>query len=203
MTVPIEACAVIVLAAGSSRRFGTDNKLLANFRGKPLLSHVLGVVSGLPLAQKLLVTGHDHHDVAALGESFGILPIHNDQHLAGMGTSIACGVRNLANGIAAVFIVPGDMPLIAPDDFLNLAASLRTPETICRPLFEGRPGHPVLFASTYFSALEKLHGESGAHEIIGSAHRNLVTITSPNPDIAYDVDTVSDLVPVDTDSGDR
>jgi molybdenum cofactor cytidylyltransferase len=190
--VPIEACAVIILAAGSSRRFGTDNKLLANFRGKPLLSHVMGVVSGLPVAQKLLVTGHDRHAVAGLGEAFGILPIHNDQHLAGMGTSIACGVRNLASGVAAVFIVPGDMPLIAPDDFLKLAALLRTPETICRPQFEDRPGHPVLFARAYFPALARLQGENGAQDVIRAAGHHLATIEQANPDTTYDVDMLSD-----------
>jgi molybdenum cofactor cytidylyltransferase len=190
--VPIEACAVIILAAGSSRRFGTENKLLAAFRGKPLLAHVLGVVSSLTVAQKLLVTGHDSEPVAALGESFGILPVHNEQHLMGMGTSIACGVRNLAGTVAAVFVVPGDMPLISGEHFLRLAASLHTSETICRPLFDGRPGHPVLFGRAHFSALAKLHGENGAQEVIGAARHNLVTIEEADPDATYDIDTPSD-----------
>ena len=190
--VPIEACAVIILAAGSSRRFGTENKLLADFRGKPLLAHVLGVVSSLTAAKKLLVTGHDRDRVAALGESFGILPVHNDQHLAGMGTSIACGVRNLDSTVAAAFIVPGDMPLISAKHFLKLAASLRTPETICRPLFDGRPGHPVLFGRAHFSALAMLEGEKGAQAVINAAADNLVTIEQGNADVTYDVDTPSD-----------
>ena len=190
--VPIEACAVVILAAGSSRRFGTENKLLAAFRGKPLLAHVLGVVSSLRAAQKLLVTGHDSAPVAALGESFGILPVHSDQHLAGMGTSVACGVKNLASTVAAVFIVPGDMPLISAEHFLELAASLRTSETICRPLFDGRPGHPVLFGRAHFSALAKLQGEKGAQAVINAAAHNLVTIEQGSADVTYDVDTPSD-----------
>ena len=190
--VPIEACAVIILAAGSSRRFGTENKLLADFRGKPLLAHVLGVVSSLTAAKKLLVTGHDRDRVAALGESFGILPVHNDQHLAGMGTSIACGVKNLDSTVAGVFIVPGDMPLISAEHFLKLAASLRTSETICRPLFDGRPGHPVLFGRAHFSALAMLEGEKGAQAVINAAADNLVTIEQGNADVTYDVDTPSD-----------
>ena len=40
--------ALVVLAAGASRRFGTENKLLQPLFGKPLLCHTLERAAALP-----------------------------------------------------------------------------------------------------------------------------------------------------------
>jgi len=58
----------------------------------------------------------------------------------GMDATIRSGLGELCG--SKFFIVPGDMPLIRSDDYVKLAAFENGP--IVRPVFEGRPGHPVL-----------------------------------------------------------
>ena len=43
---------LVVLAAGASRRFGADNKLLQLLDGKPLLCHTLALAAALPVMQR-------------------------------------------------------------------------------------------------------------------------------------------------------
>ena len=47
--------ALVVLAAGASRRFGTENKLLQPLAGKPLLCHTLERAAALPVARRVAV----------------------------------------------------------------------------------------------------------------------------------------------------
>lgn len=58
----------------------------------------------------------------------------------GMDATIRSGLDKLCGN--KFFIVPGDMPLIRGDDYVRLASFEDGP--IVRPVFEGRPGHPVL-----------------------------------------------------------
>ena len=37
--------ALVILASGLSKRFGINNKLIASFKGKPLIQHISIVVS--------------------------------------------------------------------------------------------------------------------------------------------------------------
>ncbi len=55
--------AAIVLAAGSSKRFGPENKLLADAGGKPLLLRAVGPLIALGLVPVIVVTGHERTKV--------------------------------------------------------------------------------------------------------------------------------------------
>lgn len=48
--------AILLLAAGASRRFGTENKLLAPLAGKPLVRHAGDAARAVPAALHFVVT---------------------------------------------------------------------------------------------------------------------------------------------------
>ena len=50
----------VLLAAGASHRFGTENKLLANIGGKPLIRWVAEEITHSGAAEVVVVTGCDH-----------------------------------------------------------------------------------------------------------------------------------------------
>ncbi|MGB5512584.1 MAG: NTP transferase domain-containing protein, partial [Woeseiaceae bacterium] len=79
--------AAVVLAAGASQRFGTDNKLLAMLDGKPMLTHVLDRVAALSLSRKIVVVRRDDGDVASLIDTAIFDIVENSNAADGMGSS--------------------------------------------------------------------------------------------------------------------
>lgn len=167
----LDQCAALVLAAGASRRFGKDNKLLAEIAGRPMVEHILSLISGLPLGQRLAVVDDLAGPVAGISRRHGITPVLSADAASGMGASLAAGARALAPESAAVFVLLGDMPFVPGAIFTALAARLEDPVSIARPRTPQGPGHPVLFARRHFPALETLEGDSGAGAVI-AAHRD-------------------------------
>ena len=86
----------VLLAAGTSQRFGADNKLLANIGGKPIIRLVAEetVHSG---AEVVVVTGCDHLLIEKALESLPLRFVHNPSWTRGMGSSIAAGVMVLGS----------------------------------------------------------------------------------------------------------
>ncbi len=119
----MEAHGALILAAGLSRRLPGENKLLKPYRGQPLLAYALASTAALGLADAVVVTGCDAPRVAALAERTGLRAVHNPDAAAGMGASIAAGVRALRPGLAGIFIALGDMPHVTAADYRALATA--------------------------------------------------------------------------------
>ena len=87
---------VVVVAAGSSRRMGGTDKLMAPVAGRPLLAWTLGALAASPVVERLvLVTAPDRVEALA---SAPWLPAAVDAVVAGGATrqeSVAAGVRYL------------------------------------------------------------------------------------------------------------
>jgi len=186
----LKAFDVIVLAAGASTRFGADNKLTQPYRGRPLAGHIIDLVSQFDCATRILVTGGPYRPQmqALLQTQLGWCEAYNPNAKTGMGGSIAAGAAMLSNS-AGVFIVPADMPNLVTDDFFALAEAFVDEASICRPVFEGQPGHPVLFGTAHYGALRQLKGAKGAAGLLSSAGASLTTVRSSNAGVVCDFDT--------------
>lgn len=186
----LRGLAVIILAAGASRRFGRENKLLQPYRGKPLMSHILHAVEQLDLVQRLVVTGPPYADEVKqlLCAHQGWQECLNPDALQGMGTSIAAGAKQLG-AHRGVFICPADMPDIGAEDFRETGALFHDRSSLCRPTYNESPGHPVLFGSAHFQNLRNLNGVNGGAVLIGDATTPVRTYASPNSGVIRDFDT--------------
>lgn len=171
----------VVLAAGASRRFGDDDKLYAEFDGKPVLSHVLDGLASLSLHEILVVTR------APLE---GVAHIINPHPENGVGHSLALGIAALKPCDAA-FIVLADMPLIVSALYREMAAALPDHD-IAVPVHNGQNGHPVLFASACFDDLRRLSGDHGARDLLRSGRYRVRRIAA-GAFILADIDTPDDL----------
>jgi len=104
----------------------------------------------------------------------------------GMDATIRSGLDELRSD--RFFIVPGDMPLIRSDDYIRLASFGDGP--IVRPVFEGRPGHPVL--------LDRCMAEAIRTAAAGKPIRNLMTryrtllVLWEHEGVIRDLDTAND-----------
>ena len=184
-----------ILAAGSSKRFGKENKLLADFNGKPLLSSVLNQTAALPFSERLVVVHPTRAEVKALCDAGPFEVIENPNAAEGMATSIAAGVEALTNA-DAVALVLGDMPTIKHTTYAKLIDAFLKGEqqSILAPAYQGARGHPVFFSRFYFKELAALTGDKGARSAIEQHYNQLNIIEVDDPGVLSDIDTQEALL---------
>lgn len=182
---------VIVLGAGKSERFGTA-KLLAEFRGKPLLHHSLLAAQGACPGDVCLVVGHKSDEIANSAQGLADIVVANEDYANGIGSSIACGIRACGKQADAVVVMLADQPLVS---FSHLSELMQTwtgdPDEIVASGFSGVSGPPVLFASGLFSQLGQLSGDVGARKILDDNAQAVRTVDFEAASV--DIDTPEDL----------
>jgi molybdenum cofactor cytidylyltransferase len=190
--------AAILLAAGSSRRYGDANKLLAKIDGTPLIMRVATALLHAQLGQIIVVTGHQ---AAALEQTLRpasplLQFVHNPQHDDGMGGSIASGIAALRPDIQGVLIAQGDMPDV--DTALIGALSQRFIDCGCDRIVvpwlgEGRQGNPVLWPRRLFPKLAALCADQGAKPLIQAEGDRVEQVKINDSSAATDIDTPEQL----------
>lgn len=189
----------LILAAGSSRRYGADKRRALLHENRTLLETSLAVWADALPALRVVLRGVEVEGEAALAQQLQ----HRWPQLAvtfarnateGMGVSLATGIHDCASW-DYVLVGLGDMPYLQAETLRQLDASLREAidqgrdEVIVRPVDDGRPGHPVGFGRGHFAALEQLRGDMGAKELIRRQRHHLIEVAVADPGILQDIDT--------------
>jgi len=185
--VPIAA---LILAAGASRRFGSDKRLY-DVGGKPLLAHTLARYC--EVFEKVGVTLRPgEREIEGLVTAAGALPIKApDAHL-GQGRSLAHGVAALADSDGLV-IGLGDMPFVQAKTLVAIANALGGAAQIIRPRCNGQPGNPIGFAPSMFDALTRISGDQGARDLLRSHPELVAHVELDDVGVLRDVDRARDL----------
>lgn len=189
----------IVLAAGTSSRFATGNKLLARVEGTPVIERVLTVVRRSALDDVVAIVGHEANSVTDAIAHLDVPTRLNDEYAEGQSTSVRSGIdvaRDAGWDAAMMFL--GDMPFIRPGTVDELVEVYRTGgATIVAPRYEGERGNPVLFDQVHFETLASVDGDSGGRELV-SNHNGTAFVETDDRGVRRDVDTEADL-PSDTE----
>lgn len=184
----------VLLAAGTSTRFGAANKLLASLDGEPLVRHAARTLLDAPLDRVVCVVGYEADAVrdalAGLDVSFAPNPDYAD----GLSTSVRAGVDAAAAvGADAVVFLPGDMPAVAPGTVGLLRDAHRAGlGGALAAAHDGRRGNPVLFDARHFDALRAVSGDVGGRPVLLDAD-NAALVAVDDPGVRADVDTEPDL----------
>ena len=169
----------IVLAAGSSKRYGKTNKLVQIFQDKPIIKHVIDVLLEENDPKDLLVVvGHEKSKIINLINNPNIKIVNNIDYEKGIGTSISCAMRHLDDYIQGVMIIPADMPLISKVDLRNLEnkfIELNSTKVVF-PKHESNLGNPVILPKSYFDILTNLNADEGARSQI--KNKDYVTVNA-------------------------
>ncbi|TNE33399.1 MAG: 4-diphosphocytidyl-2C-methyl-D-erythritol kinase [Alphaproteobacteria bacterium] len=186
-----KSVAVLVLAAGQSRRMGPENKLLAEVEGKALLRHVIEQAKASKASGVFAVTGHERDRTEALLKDLGIKSFHNPDYAEGLSSSLKAGFAALGEEYDGIIIALGDMPRISSALFDQLidAFDIEEGRAIIVPTWKGKRGNPVLIASEFKPEIMALAGDIGAKPLIAE-HADLVhQIETGDNAIFTDVDT--------------
>jgi molybdenum cofactor cytidylyltransferase len=181
----------LILAAGSSRRMGSANKLLLTFQGKPLLCHVVEAAASSQLSGLTLVTGHDDAAVKAMLDGLPLSFTHAADHAVGMSASLKAGLAALPADLDGVMVLLGDMPLVMASDINRLIAAFSPADGrgICVPVHGGQRGNPVLWNSTYLAEMQGLSGDRGARDLLLRHPAAICEVPMEADGVLRDVDT--------------
>lgn len=181
----------ILLAAGTSRRFGNDKlqQRLSDGRGiamtaaahlKKAIEYCIAVV---PAGNRELHTLFDALDLRVVRA-----PVRD----IGMGTSLACGVRALP-AVEGFVVALADMPFIRPATIETVARTLAEGARIAAPRYRERRGHPIGFNCRWRETVESLSGDIGARSILARHAEEIVWIDCNDAGISIDIDEPQDL----------
>ena len=154
-TIAKDNVAAILLASGFSKRFGEQNKLLVPFRGKALARHTLELTAGLDFSGGIFfVTASD--DVTALASDLcKIKVIRNTSPEKGRRESVRLGVEAAGTDAGYYLFFTCDQPFLDSETVQSILDA-RQPGCIVEPRYQGRPGNPCLFSSSFREELLSL-----------------------------------------------
>jgi molybdenum cofactor cytidylyltransferase len=183
----------LILAAGAATRFGSC-KLIANYKGQPLIAHAIRAATAFAPERIMVVTGASHGQLDAYrsalkNPSFEL--VYFDGWQSGMGHSLAFGASQLDND-NPVLILLGDQPEISVGDLGNLYRLWKTnPTQIVCARFADTLGVPAIFPAAYKHHLRQCAGDRGAKQLLFNYAEQVVAVNMPAA--GFDVDTPADL----------
>lgn len=188
--------AAILLAAGASRRFGPADKLLVEIDGVPLVSRTADVLVACVLDPIIAVVAPGNWAVARALANTRTTRIVNPSHTAGLGTSIAAGMRALPPDIDGVLIVPADMPSLMPRLVRRIATAFDAAggtHIVHAVDAGGAQRNPVLWPRRHFHRLAALDGEAGGKAILAALADETTAVYADDDHELDDIDTPEDL----------
>ena len=184
--------AVLIMAAGESRRFGSC-KLLANIDGKPMLQRSIELAQSTDASLIRVVTGRWHQEVKQ-AQTSGLIDdidlIYNSNWQPGLGNSIATGISQVASLCDEALVLLADQVRVSGEDLKRLTLRDDKNQIACAS-YSKTLGPPAIFPAQFFPELEKLSGDKGAKALLAELTATHCQIDIPSASL--DVDVLSDL----------
>lgn len=183
----------LILGAGASQRLGPPKQLLP-FRGTTMLGWVVDQVHRAEgLDEVVVVLGRAADQIREQVDFGAARVVENPIYGEGCASSYRAGIRALDSDSAAIMIILGDNPGITPEIIDAAAEAWRegdAPIALCS--YQGRKGHPMIFARSMFAQLVDLHGDKAAWKLVdeNAALVQEVRFHLPFPD---DINTPEDV----------
>lgn len=183
----------VLLAAGTSTRFGDDNKLLATLDGDPLVRHAARTLLDASVAPVVVVVGHEAGRVRDALAGLDVRFVANDAYADGQSTSVGVGVDALDATVDAAVIALGDMPFVDPETVETLVAAYEAGVgDAVAAAHDGHRGNPVLFDRRFFPDLTAVEGDVGGRQIL-LERDGAACVAVADSGVRRDVDDPGDL----------
>ena len=168
-----------------------DWKLLLPFGSSTVAER--SVANALGFCRRvILVVGHRAEEIEKLFCGVERVKIvHNPRFDEGMFTSLRVGAHSVAT--ERFFVALADMPLVTPSTYRLIASYAGPPDRrrcVVRPVYQGKPGHPVLFPEGTVDLIAGLAPEAGTRDLL--ARFPLVQMAGEDPSVVIDIDTPED-----------
>lgn len=182
----------IVLAAGQSKRMGTQ-KLLLDYGGKSVIRHIVNQITGSIADDIYVIVGHDSDHVTKEVSDSPASVVINENYRMGMLSSLRCGLSNTPQKCDAVLVALGDQPAITSkliDEMLD--AYEKTQKGIVVPTYQGKRGHPIIVSIKYKDEILTKYDDVGLRGLLHEHSDDIFELTVSTPDVCSDMDVPAD-----------
>lgn len=187
--------AILILAAGESKRLGSAKQLL-DWDGETLVQRSISTARQLSShcsTEIYVVLGARYDELLLHISNNDIIICRNERWFTGIGSSIHCGIEAIiANGRAdSILIMLCDQPFITSEHLQKLFELFSSSgKGIITTSYSGINGVPAIFGRKYFDNLLALQGEQGAKRLIHKYASDVESIVFQ--DATIDIDTPED-----------
>ncbi len=115
--IPCKSCGAVIVAAGSARRMGGVDKIMADLGGEPLIAHTIRSFQAAPVVKEIVVVTRQDLilPIADLCKKAGFTKV--TQVVVGGDNrvdSVNRGLSNLSDGMELAAVADGARPLVTP-----------------------------------------------------------------------------------------
>ncbi len=182
------------MAAGESKRYGSENKLLHKLKGKPVFAYALE--NAVALRYKLrdvienIIVVSRFDEIEKICSCYeNVKYVYNDRFREGISASVHKGVYAGGKDNALMFMVC-DQPNMTIDTLIGFTAGFlasgRTLGAVRSP--EGEACNPCIFAPEWRDELKNIQGDKGGKSIINKNMDNVYLYSCKNSAELMDID---------------
>lgn len=180
----------VLLAAGSSHRFGGD-KQSTPIDGVPMLTRAARLLLDAGFPAPIVVLGARAAEHRALLAALPVQMVENPDAESGMASSLVAAL-DASGECDAVVITVCDQPAVTAEHLRALVAAWReSGSSIVASSYAGTRGVPALFTAVHFLELRKLHGDRGAGPLLSRYGDSVHVVALAGGEL--DIDTPADL----------
>lgn len=186
----------ILLAAGASKRFGDQNKLLAEIGSEPLVRKTAKMLLASRVAGTVVVTGFEASKVGEALSGLGLNRAFNADYEEGLSSSLRCGIDSLPAAARGALVMLADMPGVSARLVNRLIDAFEKADgnKIVFPVdAEGVQGNPVIWPRRFFADLRSLEGDRGAKAILAAHKDECAAVTVKGEAPFRDIDAPEDV----------
>ncbi|MGN0423328.1 MAG: NTP transferase domain-containing protein [Lachnospiraceae bacterium] len=180
---------IIYLAAGNSRRFGS-NKLLHIFHGKPLYRYGLDMVWQFCKKRQdcslLVIT--QYPEILQYARQTGISAAESPDSQKGMSYTVKRALQvlgDIAEDDFVIFVV-ADQPYLTEKTLERLADQAAPGIETVSAAYNSVPGNPTMFSARLVPELLELQGDEGGRKVI--RRHSCIYVEAEDEKELYDID---------------
>jgi molybdenum cofactor cytidylyltransferase len=184
--------AAILLAGGESSRMGRPKPLLV-WGDETLVEYQVRQLRDAGCDPVIVVLGAHEDAVRPLVHRAGARAVINELYTEGRASSIRVGAGALGEDLDAALILNVDQPRPAAVHSTLLAEMGRSGRVIAVPVFDGRRGHPVVFAARLFPELREVReATAGLRAVVDRHAEEIIEVQFDSPVVTLDMNRPED-----------
>jgi CTP:molybdopterin cytidylyltransferase MocA len=182
----------LLVAAGCSGRLGAFNPLLP-LGDKTVLETAVDSLRQGGIQDISVVTGCQAGELKPVLERLNVRIVENPNYAQSMVSSVIAGLKTLTGETEALFLLPGDTPLIRRRSIKEMLRLYRkTGAAVVYPAFHGHRGQPMLISANCFDRILGSDGAVGLQPVLAQFAADCAEAELADQGVLLTIDTMAD-----------
>ena len=184
----------VILSAGESSRMGRPKALLP-IDGVRFVEKIVSALKSTDVGNIIVVLGHNAEEMRQKISDLPVTILINHDYKQGQLSSLQVAISHLESSsegspVDGILVHLVDHPYISTTLVdLMIKRFYETKKLIVVPRFQGRRGHPVIFARALFSELLAAGPGQGAKPVVHAHRDDTLEIDTKDEGVLIDIDT--------------